>query len=247
MAFLFFHLPLRMPNPYFRFKQFTVMQDKCAMKVCTDSCLFGAWIPLHDRHRQILDVGTGTGLLSLMLSQRSEVLIDAIEIDAAAAEQASENFRNSPWGNRISLIHGDIRNFQSAKTYDLIISNPPFYESQQSSGDRGRNLAMHASHLSLDALLATAVGMLSETGNLALLLPYYRAGELENTAARYALHLEKELCFRQSEKHPLFRYAAFLGRKPMAQRHSEEISIKTADGHYSSAALALLSPYYLFL
>src|SRR3954469_11797521 len=126
-----------MANNYFSFKQFIIHQDKCAMKVCTDACLFGAYVA--DRFQitnskfHVLDIGAGTGLLSLMLAQKnSTVQIDAVEIDKAASEQAKENFKHSLWRDRLHIHHQPIQEF-GMNTYNLIISNPPFYENDLKS------------------------------------------------------------------------------------------------------------------
>ena len=124
-----------MSNSFFKFKEFTVHQDKTAMKVCTDACLFGAWaakqIEIFDL-KNILDIGTGTGLLALMLAQSSRAKIDAVEINELAAEQAAANFCNSPWNSQLYVHQKSINRFtqEQNKPYDFIISNPPFFENQ---------------------------------------------------------------------------------------------------------------------
>src|SRR4026209_1473778 len=122
-----------MPNNFFRFKQFTVHQEQCTMKVCTDSCITGAWVADYILRNQLqvlncLDIGTGTGLLALMLAQKTGMLIDGVEIDNDAFVQATENFADSPWEKRLHSFHADITTFPTSKEYDLIISNPPFFE-----------------------------------------------------------------------------------------------------------------------
>src|SRR5271154_3865208 len=125
-----------MPNSYFRFKQFIVRQDRSAMKVCTDSCILGAWSAtrLHDA-KKILDIGSGTGLLPLMLAQYSHSEIDGIELDHESYKQAEENINESPWSDRLQIMEGDARYYPYKEKYDFIISNPPFFESDLQSPD----------------------------------------------------------------------------------------------------------------
>ena len=143
-----------MANSYFQFKQFTIRQDRCAMKVTTDGCLFGAWAAekinsvTHPDYfgkelviNSCIDIGTGTGLLALMMAQQSKLFIDTIEIDKDAFEQASENIAASPWAGRIKIIHRDAKGFTSQNKYNVIISNPPFYEKELKGQDAKKNLA----------------------------------------------------------------------------------------------------------
>src|SRR5450631_830225 len=119
-----------MPNSYFRFKQFVIQQDRSTMKVCTDSCVLGAWTALQlGQVKTILDIGTGTGLLALMLAQKSEGLIDAVESDPESAGQARENIGQSSWSDRIRVVEKDARDYLNETHYDFIITNPPFFES----------------------------------------------------------------------------------------------------------------------
>ena len=113
-----------MANTYFQFKQFTIHQDKCAMKVCTDSCVFGAWIPIPKNTQHILDIGSGTGLLSLMMAQRTNAIIEGIEIENNAYLQSVENFNNSKWSDRLHMHHGNIKDFAFNKKFDLDIDEP---------------------------------------------------------------------------------------------------------------------------
>lgn len=235
-----------MPNPYFRFKQFTVHQDKCAMKVCTDSCLFGAWIPLDKEIRTLLDIGTGTGLLSLMLAQRSGAEIDAVEIEEKAFSQAKENISISAWKDRIHLHHGDVRRYDPDKKFDLIVCNPPFYEKEMRSGLHEEKIAKHSLHLSLEDLLRSMDALLNAHGKFAILLPYYRKAEFEKAASVYSYYPENILLIRQTPKHPFFRYAAVFSKNKTDTPLSSELTIKAND-HYSPEAIALLSPYYLYL
>lgn len=152
-------------------KQFTIAQDQCAMKVTADAVLFGAWAPVTDTAVKALDVGCGTGLLSLMLAQRfPRLLIDAVELESAAATQAKANVSNSRFRNRISIAHADARAW-GIGGYDVIICNPPFYADGPQSMDRGKSMAWHEGSLSDMELSVIAANLLASNGQLMLLLP----------------------------------------------------------------------------
>ena len=141
----------------FQFKQFTIHQDQCAMKVGTDGVLLGAWISLQHQPESILDIGAGTGLIALQLAQRSTAgLIDAIELDEDAYEQCVANFEASPWGDRLFCYHAGFDEFvdEMDEQYDLIVSNPPFYAEEVSSGNTSRDQARQNSSLPFDELIA---------------------------------------------------------------------------------------------
>jgi tRNA1Val (adenine37-N6)-methyltransferase len=207
-----------MPNDYFQFKQFTIHQDKCAMKVCTDACLFGTWIahsPQLTAHN-ILDIGTGTGLLSLILAQNfSNAIIDAVEIDEAAAQQAKENFEASPWKERLTVYTGSIQyvNLTTNHFYDIIISNPPFYENDLKSDNEKRNLALHSAELSLEELVTAVDKFLKDDGSLFILLPYHRTKYFEESATEQNLFIKEKILIKQTPKHSYFRSILWLTRK----------------------------------
>ncbi len=240
-----------MGNSFFRFKQFTVHQERSAMKVCTDACLFGALAPVHNTAgepvQQVLDIGTGTGLLSLMYAQRNHTaLIDAVEIDDAAAQQAHDNFAASPWHNRLQLFHQPIQQYQAAAAYELIISNPPFYAGSLKSDDTRRNLALHSDALQLEELFTIAGRQLSTTGWLYLLLPYHRAAESMIAAQEQGFYLHKHTTVRQTPVHPYFRSILQWSKIPVTV---ETDSITIMDGHqqYTAGFREALAPYYLYL
>ena len=144
-----------MSQPFFQFKQFTVWHDKCAMKVGTDGVLLGAWTPVESSAR-ILDIGTGTGLVALMLAQRCSASVIALEIDGKAAQQAAENITRSPWGSRIEVVCQDFRlysNKNNSLKYDTIVSNPPYFTDSLKCPDSQRNTARHNDNLSYEELL----------------------------------------------------------------------------------------------
>ncbi|MCQ2341694.1 MAG: methyltransferase [Paludibacteraceae bacterium] len=158
-----------MSTPNFRFKQFTVWHDRCAMKVGTDGVLLGAWCTPIPRST-ILDIGTGSGLIALMLAQRCpEAHVDAIDIVPEAIEQATYNFTLSPWSNRLAAHLCAVQDWQGQ--YDLIVSNPPYFVDSLKNPDKGRELARHTDTLSYTDLLTHSARLLKETGTLALVLP----------------------------------------------------------------------------
>ena len=217
------------------------------MKVCTDSCLFGAWISVEEDVKSILDIGTGTGLLSLMLAQKSDAQIDAIEIDENAFQQAKENFSQSVWKDRLNALSGDIRKMELSLKYDMIVCNPPFYQDELSSVLPGEKIAKHSLHLSLIELISSIEKVLNANGKFAILLPYYRKSEFEQLAAQYHLFPEKTILIKQSTSHDFFRYAGIFSKTEKAAIPEEMIAIKTKHQHYTPEAIHLLQPYYLFL
>jgi tRNA1Val (adenine37-N6)-methyltransferase len=235
-------------NNYFRFKQFTVYQDRCAMKVCTDACLFGAWVHEHIQHTPVthaLDIGCGTGLLSLMLAQQTGMLIDAVEIDKDAYEQARENIKGSPWNSRLQVHHGDIRSVALDTKFGLIISNPPFFENNLKSPDAKRNLALHSEQLALHELISIAGSLLETGGTLALLLPFHRRQACIETAGQHRLFLKREALVRQTEQHDFFRVMLCFSSVE-TDPVSGVITIQQ-QGAYSAEFVSLLKPYYLHL
>lgn len=238
-----------MSNSFFKFKQFTIQQQHCAMKVCTDACLFGSWLSARARvlpGQSILDIGTGTGLLSLMMAQRSEAFIDAVEIDEAAAQQAAMNFDASPWAERLNLITGDIKKLAFTKKYDLVFSNPPFFAHHLKSEDSKRNLALHSDALNLEELLSVVVKVLAEKGKFAVLLPAQQAEEMEKLAATQGLQVEEKVWVKQTPRHPWFRVFLLFFAHPAATVN-KEITIKDEFNEYTQEFVALLKDYYLFL
>jgi tRNA1Val (adenine37-N6)-methyltransferase len=240
-----------MGNSFFRFKQFTVQQGQAAMKVTTDACLFGAWAAKnistdHSAAKDLLDIGTGTGLLSLMVAQQTNTTIDAIEIDEQAAEQATANAAESPWKERITVLQGDARTFDSPKQYDVIISNPPFYENELKSGNIKKDTAHHDDGLTLQQLLLTISARLKENGTFYLLLPFKRYQEVLPMLRNAGMKLEKLCVVKQSVTHSFFRVMIAGGKKETIEQE-EEIAIKDDTDQYTTAFISLLKEYYLYL
>lgn len=239
-----------MSNTYFQFKQFTVHQEHCAMKVCTDACLFGAWLadivqrnklPVHHS----LDIGTGTGLLSLLFAQLHPVPVHAVEIDQPAAEQAGANFKASPWQTQLQVIRGSIQDYHPGLQYDLVFSNPPFFEQDLKSNDNKRNLALHSEELKLEELAAAANRLLTADGSFAVLLPYLRFVAFVAMAKENNLFLKETVLVKQSLQHDYFRVMLLFGRNA-AEPITSDLIIREADA-YSADFTRLLYPYYLKL
>jgi len=225
------------------------------MKVCTDSCLFGAYVADYIQHPKsyimhqtsdILDIGTGTGLLSLMLAQKTTANIDAIEIDEHAFEQATINIENSVWKNRIHVFNLDAVDFRPNKKYDLIISNPPFFEDDLKSDEPKKNKAKHDTGLSLQTLLNIMLNQISDEGNFCVLLPYHRTDYFVKTANLLGFYLNHNLSVRQTSNHNFFRSILIFSKKKL-EPVCEEMSIKNNEHQYSPKFIFLLKDYYLNL
>ena len=175
-----------MSNSYFKFKKFTIWHDKCAMKVGTDGVLLGAWVNV-DNATKILDIGTGTGVVALMLAQRSDAEIIGIEIDSDAAEQASYNANESSWKNRIKIINQDFIHYNSKELFDVIVSNPPYFKNSIKSNDDKRNLARHVSSLNYQMLVEKAASLLLPTGSFSIIVPFDVIEDLEKYACEVGL------------------------------------------------------------
>jgi tRNA1Val (adenine37-N6)-methyltransferase len=237
-----------MAKGYFTFKQFTVAQDKAAMKVCTDSCLFGAYIPLPVDVATVLDIGTGTGLLTLMLVQRGHTgqTFDAVEIDAEAAAQARLNFSNSPWSGQLNLYESSIQDFaaQATRHYDLIVCNPPFYAQSLQRPGKAANLAMHSTGLSQRELAEAVLKLLSPGGQLAILLPPYEMDQFVSLCEAQGLFVNNRLEVWDKEGGKLIRVIAVLSRQKL-EKQNQVIAIKDAHEQYTAPFAALLKEYYL--
>ncbi|MDB5222805.1 MAG: methyltransferase [Chitinophagaceae bacterium] len=222
------------------------------MKVCTDACIFGAWVAEKISACLLpvgscLDIGTGTGLLSLLFAQKnSNTIIDAVEIEKNAYKQAKENFFNSKWNNRLQIFHTDVKNFVSEKKYDLVICNPPFYEKELLSNEKNKNIAKHDEGLMLKDLIAVVKKHLTKTGYFALLLPYHRIKYFEELAEENNFFLREKLLIRQTPSHNFFRGILFFGNNKETIKINELI-IKNDDGNYTEAFTDLLKEYYLKL
>ncbi len=233
------------PPDTFQFKQFSVRQAKSAMKVGTDGVLLGAWVDVQGV-RKALDVGTGTGLIALMLAQRSDARIDAVEIDAGAAAEASENAAASPWADRVRVFHQSIQDYarQANERYDLVVSNPPFFTGGVLSAYQDRASVRHTVKLPHGDLLDAARKLLQPQGRLAVILPYLEGLRFGELAASYGFYLCRRTKVRPLPHQPFNRLLLEFARDVRPLKESELV-IQDAQGQWSADYVELTRPFYI--
>ncbi len=240
-----------MSNSYFRFKEFVVRQAGAAMKVGTDGVLLGAWASLTGGEGRILDVGTGTGLIALMAAQRTAgTLIDAIEIDPAAAEQARRNVEDSPWADRISVEAVSLQELSERADlprYDHILSNPPYFVDSLKPPDAGREAARHAGQLTYDELAAGVARLLAPEGRFSAIFPYEESALFVVRAAIAGLYCVRRTNVHTAPGRPVKRVLLGFSRTRPASVKEETLIIENAarDG-YSDAYRQLTRDFYLY-
>ena len=239
-----------MPNTYFQFKQFRIEQAQSGMKVTTDGCLFGAWVADWIKQqafepRRILDIGTGTGLLSLMLAQvTSNTEIDAIEINESAYDEASANFSASPWFDRFNISHRSIQDFKNEQPYDLIICNPPFFKDNLKGNQTNKNQAVHSDTLSIEELVAGIDQLLDNDGIAFVMYPQWESGKFTKQMERLGFHQQHQLTVsHQKDAQPLRVIASY--QKQATTLNETSLIIRETDGSYSHDFSRLLHSYYL--
>ena len=233
----------------FQFKQFSVAQDRCAMKVGTDAVLLGAWSALDHMPNTILDIGSGTGILALIMAQRSTAeLIDALEIDADAYEQCVHNFETSDWGDRLFCYHASLEEFvgEIEDTYDLIISNPPFYTDHFKSRNEARNKARFEDALPFEELLTSVSKLLSVTGQLNVIIPFSEEINFISLAKNVDLYPIRILRVRGLEESPVKRsLISFTFQENKIE--VSELTIEITRHHYTHDYINLTKDFYLKL
>jgi len=232
----------------FTFKEFTVAQDQCAMKIGTDGVLLGAWVPIDHLPNSILDMGAGTGLIALMLAQRTHAeTIDGIEVIDMAYEQCVVNFENSPWADRLFCYHADVKELleeAADMTYDLIVSNPPFYSEDNLKNELERSAARESSALPFPLLLQASAALLSKKGVFALVLPFKEEAEFIKRAAAVGLFPQQIMRAKGHATAEIKRtYMAFGFEK--APCHQSLLVIETARHQYTPEYKALVKDFYL--
>ena len=240
----------------FQFKKFTINQDRCAMKVGTDGVLLGAWCPIDNNPFSILDIGAGTGILSLILAQRSNAehpslqgelaqQIDAIEIDENAFEQCVENFENSPWGDKLFCFHAGLDEFmeETEDEYDLIISNPPFYTEDYKTENEQRDLARFSDALPFEDLVEAANLLLSENGIFAVIIPFKEEEKFITLAKDFELHPFKITRVKGTPTTEIKR-SLLAFSKTQKQTLVDELIIEMARHQYTEEYIDLTKDFY---
>lgn len=232
----------------FFFKEFAIAQDRCTMKVGTDGVLLGAWADVKGAAR-ILDIGTGTGVIAIMLGQRTkdqQSTIHAIEIDADSARQAKENAESAPWSERIKIIHGSIQQYVSTpEPYDLIVSNPPFFSGGTFSRDQDRTNVRHTVKLAHGDLLAAVRNLLSPEGRFCVVLPWIEGLRFQELAAEYHLHCTRETRVKPKKEKPVSRLLLQFEREEKAKQVSELVIQKEGRNEWTDDYRALTAMFYL--
>ena len=231
----------------FSFKQFTIQQDRCAMKVGTDGVLLGAWTPIDNQPLSILDIGAGTGILSLMLAQRTNAeQIDAIEIDEEAFEQCVDNFENSPWGDRLFCFHAGMDEFveEPEDAYDLIISNPPFYTDDYKTENLSRDIARFEDALPFEDLLEAVDLLLSEKGIFSVIIPFKEEQNFVDLAKHFELFPFKITRVKGTPTTEIKRSLIAFSRieKDIL---IDELIIETTRHQYTAEYISLTKDFYL--
>jgi tRNA1Val (adenine37-N6)-methyltransferase len=232
----------------FQFKQFSVNQDQTAMKIGTDGVLLGAWTPIENNPKSVLDIGTGTGIIALMLAQRSDAeQIDALEIDESAYEQSVENFENSPWGDRLFCFHAGLDEFvdDPEDEYDLIVSNPPFYSEEYRSDNEQRDLARFQGAMPFEELVQAADLLLSENGIFSVIIPFNEEDRFIELCAEAELFPIKVTRVKGAPNTKIIRSLLAFKRYELAVLTADELVIEISRHEYTPEYISLTKDFYI--
>jgi len=233
----------------FKFKEFDIAQDQCAMKVGTDGVLLGAWAEVVGA-REILDIGTGTGIIALMLAQRAErANVDAVEIDGKSFEQAKDNFMNSKWSKTLHIHHITIQDYstQHKKSYDSIVCNPPFFSGGTLSSNQDKNTVRHTIKLSHQDLLKSARSLLSVTGTFSLILPLLEGLRFIEIAESYGLHCTRKTTVMSKKNKPVERILLEFKKNKSEMNTSLLIIQKEKRNDWTDQYIALTKDFHIGL
>ena len=240
-----------MSNPFFQFKQFKVYQDKTAMKIGTDAVLLGAWCSIKNKPNTILDIGSGTGVISLMLAQRCDAMtIDAVEIDENAYGQTVDNFENSEWGDRLFCYNASFKDFakqmiEEEEFYDLIVSNPPFYTDDFKTENDARNKARFTSSLSFEDLIKGVSQVLSKQGVFVVILPKKEEENFVLIANKNNLFLNRICYVKGNPNSEIKRSLLEFSFEEKKGLEIEDLIIETSRHKYTKEYVDLTKEFYL--
>jgi tRNA1Val (adenine37-N6)-methyltransferase len=232
----------------FQFKKFVVNDERSAMKVGTDAVLLGAWTPIDNNPKTILDIGTGTGIIALMLAQRTNASqIDGLEVDDDAFEEASENFENSPWNDRLFCYHANLDAFmdEPEDEYDLIVCNPPFFFENFKSNIQSRNLARFQDAMPFCDLVEAASMFLSNEGFFSVIIPFHEEAKFIELCAEQDLYPVKITHVRGAFSTPIIRSLLAFKRFEMSVLEADELVVEISRHQYSEAYIELCKDFYL--
>jgi tRNA1Val (adenine37-N6)-methyltransferase len=231
--------------PPFQFKKFAINHDRCSMKVSTDAVLLGSWVDA-GKSKIILDVGTGSGIIALMLAQRTNhaVQIDAIEVEDEDVSQAKENILFSPWPNKIFAFKTSFQNFEPALKYDLIVSNPPYFINSLLPPSPNRQRSRHTEQLTFEELIAHSIRLLNPTGMLAVILPFQEGNDFKQLALENKLYVTRQLAFYSRKEKPQERWLFEFGFEQVKPKE-EKLILYEAGNMKSNDYINLTKDFYL--
>jgi tRNA1Val (adenine37-N6)-methyltransferase len=214
----------------FQFKKFVIHHDCCSMKVGTDAVLLGSWVDV-SHAKMILDIGTGSGVIALMLAQRTDddVQIDALEIEQADASQAKENILRSPWAGKVSVFEKSLQEFELSKRYDLIVSNPPYFANSLLPPSTHRRRTRHTEHLTFAELITHSLRLLNSNGTLAVIIPVQEGNNFRQVASNNGLHVKRQLAFYSRKEKPQERWLFEFGFDSITPREERMILYESGD------------------
>ena len=232
-----------MPNNYFKFKQFTIVQDGCAMKVGTDGCLLGGWFDCSNS-RRILDIGCGSGLIAIMAAQRCNAEITGIEIDRNAAIQARENVKNSPWAERIEIVNKDLLTYSSEKKFDTIVSNPPYFVNSLKCDNSSRTLARHSDSLSSKDFFRKCAEISTPAPMVAIIIPSDIMDEWKTSAEESGFFI-KRITYIKTTPNKLPKRVLIEFARTVEEPVIKTLVLEETRGEYSEDAKKILRDFYL--
>lgn len=235
-----------MANNYFQFKKFKIVQDGCAMKVGTDGCLLGGWFDC-SQSRNILDVGSGSGLIAIMAAQRCNATVTGVEIDSDAAIQAIENVNNSPWSDRIRIINEDLLSYTTAERFDTIVSNPPYFVNSLKCDNDARTTARHSDTLSNNDFFRKCKELLTEEGKISIIIPSDISTDWQEVAKSNGFHTSRITHIKTTPDKMAKRVLIEFSTCKPQEMFEETLILEKKRGVYSDEAQNILKDFYLKL